>query len=99
MIIINKDLKDIQKSNNYIALGSFDGLHLGHLSLIYKVVQMAKENNGRSMVFTFKNHPKTLINKEDVPKLLMDNSRKIEILRTHKVDIVCFQEFDLEFMK
>ena len=99
MIIINKDLKDIQNSNNYIALGSFDGLHLGHLSLIYKVVEIAKKNNGRSMVFTFKNHPKTLLNKKDVPKLLMDNSRKVEILRTHKVDIVCFQEFDYEFMK
>jgi len=99
MIIINKDLKDIQNSNNYIALGSFDGLHIGHLSLIYKVVEVAKKNNGKSMVFTFKNHPKTLLNKKDVPKLLMDNSRKVEVLRTHKVDIVCFQEFDLEFMK
>ena len=77
MIIIDKDLKDIQNSNNYIALGSFDGLHIGHLSLIYKVVEIAKKNNGKSMVFTFKNHPKTLINKEDVPKLLMDNNRKI----------------------
>ena len=38
MIIINKDSKDIENSNNYIALGSFDGLHMGHLSLIYKVV-------------------------------------------------------------
>jgi len=99
MIIINKDLKDIQNSNNYIALGSFDGLHLGHLSLIYKVVEIAKKNNGRSMVFTFKNHPKTLLNKKNVPKLLMDNDRKVEVLKTHKVDIVCFQEFDLEFMK
>jgi len=99
MIIINKDLKDIQNSNNYIALGSFDGLHLGHLSLIYKVVEIAKKNNGRSMVFTFKNHPKTLLNKKNVPKLLMDNNRKVEVLKTHKVDIVCFQEFDLEFMK
>ena len=99
MIIINKDLKDIQNSNNYIALGSFDGLHIGHLSLIYKVVEIAKENNGKSMVFTFKNHPKTLIYKEHVPKLLMDNHRKVEILTTHKVDIVCFQEFNLEFMK
>ena len=99
MIIINKDLKDIQNSNNYIALGSFDGLHIGHLSLIYKVVEIAKKNNGKSMVFTFKNHPKTLIYKEHVPKLLMDNDRKVEILTTHKVDIVCFQEFNLEFMK
>lgn len=99
MIIINKDLKYIQNSNNYIALGSFDGLHIGHLSLIYKVVEIAKKNNGKSMVFTFENHPKTLINKENVPKLLMDNDRKAEILRTHKVDIVCFQEFNFEFMK
>lgn len=99
MIIIDKDLKDIQNSNNYIALGSFDGLHIGHLSLIYKVVDVAKQNNGKSMVFTFRNHPKTLINKEDAPKLLMSNDRKVEILRIHKVDIVCFQEFNLEFMK
>ncbi|WP_160690201.1 bifunctional riboflavin kinase/FAD synthetase [Clostridium sp. C2-6-12] len=99
MIIINKDFEDIQSSNNYIALGSFDGLHIGHLSLIYKVVEVAKKNNGRSIVFTFKNHPKTLIDKGNVPKLLMDNDRKVEILKTHKVDIVCFQEFNLEFMK
>lgn len=99
MIIINKDLKDIQNSNNYIALGSFDGLHIGHLSLIYKVVEISRKNNGKSMVFTFKNHPRTLINKDHAPKLLMDNDRKVEILTTHKVDVVCFQEFNLEFMK
>lgn len=99
MIIINKDFEDIQSSNNYIALGSFDGLHVGHLSLIYKVVEIAKKNSGRSIVFTFKNHPKTLIDKGNVPKLLMDNDRKVDILKSHNVDIVCFQEFNFEFMK
>lgn len=99
MIIIGKDLKDIQNFNNYIALGSFDGLHMGHLSLIDKVVELAKNNNGKSMVFTFKNHPRTLINKENAPKLLMDNNRKVEILKNHKVDIVCLKEFNFEFMK
>lgn len=99
MIVINKDLEDIQSSNNYIALGSFDGLHIGHLSLIYKVVEVAKKNNGKSIVFTFKNHPKTLIDKENVPKLLMDNDKKVEVLKSHNVDIVCFHEFNFEFMK
>jgi riboflavin kinase/FMN adenylyltransferase len=99
MIIIDKDIEDIQSSNNYIALGSFDGLHIGHLSLINKVVEIAKKNNGKSIVFTFKNHPRTLIDKENVPKLLMDNDKKVEILKNHNVDIVCFQEFNLEFMK
>lgn len=99
MIVIDKDLKDIQNSNNYVALGSFDGLHMGHLSLIDKVVELAKNNKGKSMVFTFKNHPRTFINKENAPKLLMDNKRKVEILEIHKVDIVCLKEFDFEFMK
>ncbi len=99
MIIIDKYSQDIQSSNNYIALGSFDGLHIGHLSLIYKVVEVATKNNGKSMVFTFTNHPKTLIDKENLPELLMDNDKKAEILRKHKVDILCFQKFDIEFMK
>lgn len=99
MIIIDKDLQDVQNSNNYIALGSFDGLHIGHLSLIYKVVEAANNNNGKSMVFTFKNHPKAFINKENAPKLLMSNERKIELLEIHKVDIVYLKEFNAEFMK
>ena len=99
MIVINKDLQYINNSNNYTALGSFDGLHTGHLSLIYKVVEIAKKNNGKSMVFTFKNHPRTFLNKENSLKLLMDNERKIEILETYNIDIVCFKDFDSEFMK
>lgn len=99
MIIIDKELQNIQNSNNYIALGSFDGLHVGHLSLIYKVVDVAKNNSGKSMVFTFKNHPRAFINKENAPKLLMSNERKIELLEINKVDIVCFKEFDDEFMQ
>lgn len=99
MIVINKDLQHSNNSDNYTALGSFDGLHKGHLSLIYKVVEIAEINHGKSMVFTFKNHPRTFLSKENSPKLLMDNERKIEILETHNIDIVCFKEFDSEFMK
>lgn len=36
------------------------------------------------MVFTFKNHPRTLINKENSVKLLMDNERKAKILENIK---------------
>ena len=42
LIYDNNTLKNEEK-NNYIALGSFDGLHLGHLSLIEKVKGLAKE--------------------------------------------------------
>lgn len=99
--MIIKDIygKDILTSDNYIALGSFDGLHLGHLSLIHKVHEEAQKNGGRSIVYTFKNHPRALLNKDDAPKLLMDNNEKAEFLEKCGVDILYFQEFNKEFME
>lgn len=99
MIIRDTDLKDIQTSDNYIALGSFDGLHLGHLSLIHKVHQEAQKNGGKSIVYTFKNHPRVVLNKENAPKLLMNNDEKAEILQKCGIDMLYFQDFDSEFMK
>ncbi len=99
MIVIEENSQDILKSDNYIALGSFDGLHIGHLSLIYKVVEVAKKYGGKSMVFTYKNHPKSFLNKENAPKLLMSNEKKVEILENNNMDIVCFKSFNKEFMQ
>lgn len=99
MIVIDGNTDSIQSFDNYIALGSFDGLHLGHLSLIQKTKDEADKNNGKSMIYTFKNHPRFLINKESSPKLLMNNEEKVQILNAYGVDIVYFQEFNDEFMK
>jgi riboflavin kinase / FMN adenylyltransferase len=83
----------------YIALGSFDGVHLGHISLIKKTVELSKLNKCKSMVFTFKNHPLTIINPEFAPKLLMTNDVKISILESIGVDMSNLVEFDNEFMR
>ena len=99
MIIKDIDLKHIQTSDNYIALGSFDGLHLGHLSLIHKVREEAEKNGGKSIVYTFKNHPRAVINKENGPKLLMNNDEKAEIIEDCGIDMLYFQDFNSEFMK
>jgi riboflavin kinase/FMN adenylyltransferase len=56
-------------------------------------------NNNKSMVYTFKNHPLSIINKEKVPKLLMDNETKLSLLEGFGVDMVNLVNFDTEFMK
>lgn len=91
------EIDKIKKS--YIALGSFDGLHLGHVSLIDKIVTLAKENKGTSIVYTFKNHPRAVINPLSPPKLLMDNDDKISILKRKGVDLIYFEEFNKDYMK
>ena len=98
LIYDNSTLKD-SIDNNYVALGSFDGLHLGHLSLINKVNELAKKDNGKSMVFTFKNHPRNLLKRDDKVKLIMSNEEKIKILEEKKVDILIFKDFDNDIMK
>lgn len=82
----------------YIALGSFDGLHLGHMSLITKVVELSEANNVKSMVYTFKDHPLNIINSNKAPKLIMNNELKLRLLEKNNIDIVNLANFNLDFM-
>lgn len=98
LVLDNVNLLEPKRSN-YVALGSFDGLHIGHLSLINKVKELAKDNESKSMVFTFKNHPRTVIMAENNLDLLMTNREKIDILLNENVDILALKTFDKEVMK
>lgn len=99
MDLINEGSINNFKHNTYIALGSFDGLHLGHSKLVNKAIELANKNNGKSMVYTFKNHPLSIINKELVPKLLMDMDQKGKVLSNMGLDYLTLVEFDENFMK
>ncbi|MDZ5252608.1 bifunctional riboflavin kinase/FAD synthetase [Clostridium sp. LIBA-8841] len=99
MILINNDFKRVVQKSTYVALGSFDGIHKGHLALINKSIELSKNNDSLSMIYTFKNHPRTFINKEEAPKLISTLSEKIKILEDLKVDLSSFVEFDKKFMK
>lgn len=98
MQVIDSSFNQILNKKTYIALGSFDGLHLGHMTLIKKCMKLSEENNGSSMVYTFKNHPLTVVNPNIAPKLLMSNERKMEILESVGIDILCLTEFNKDVM-
>lgn len=99
MMIIEDNFKIHLKESTYIALGSFDGLHLGHMSLVNKVINLARENDAKSMVFTFKDHPRSVINKNAGPRMLMSNEMKLDVLKKAGLDIINMASFDNDFMK
>ena len=99
MLVIKDNFKTKLKHQTYIALGSFDGLHLGHMYLINRTAELAKENNAKSMICTFSNHPLSVINQEICPKLIMDNNTKLDLLEKTGIDIVNLVNFDKDFMK
>jgi riboflavin kinase/FMN adenylyltransferase len=97
-MVINDNFNIKLDYKTFIALGSFDGLHLGHLALINKAIELAKLNNVKSMVNTFVNHPLSFIDKTKSPKLIMSNEIKTEILDEIGIDIINFTTFDEHFM-
>lgn len=100
IMLVSADNKALDLDKRpYIILGNFDGIHLGHRKLIQKAIFLAKENSSLSMIYTFKDHPLNLIDKNRAPGLLMDNERRIEIFKSLGIDAVKFQDFDEKFMK
>lgn len=99
MIVLKDNFKTKLNMDTIIALGSFDGIHLGHISLIKECIEQAKINGCRSMIYTFENHPLSIINKELTPKLLMSNKEKIRVLDKYGVEVICLAHFDKEYMK
>ena len=98
MLIYDNKAFNEGSRNNYIALGSFDGLHLWHLSLVRKVRELAIKNGGKSIVFTFKNHPRAFINNNNL-ELIMTNEEKLKVLECENINVVAFKDFDENIMK
>lgn len=50
-------------NNSVVTLGSFDGVHIGHRKILDKVVEDAKKLNVESVLITFEQHPRKILNK------------------------------------
>ena len=77
-----------------LALGFFDGVHIGHQKVISCAVDFAKEYNSKSAVVTFKEHPVCYL-KNVSPRYISDRSLSYKILENLGVDYV----IELDFSK
>lgn len=96
---IFSSIEDLGRSTNrsiFLALGMFDGVHLGHQKVLAKVNQMAQES-GLAMAFTFPKHPASYLRPESAPSLLMRKDEKADFLLNQGVSGVVLRTFDREF--
>jgi len=80
-----------------MALGNFDGLHLGHMRLIAALTRRASAIGAPSLIYTFRDHPKNVLGGDIQIKLLTGGSAKSELLSETGVDGVYFENFDKAF--
>lgn len=81
----------------HLAIGMFDGVHLGHQAVIKAAVQSARRSGGVAAVLTFDPHPSRLFRPDDPVRLIMDRDRRVAALAALGVSAVIVQPFDAEF--
>ncbi len=82
-----------------VALGNFDGLHLGHMALIEKAFAISRQEHLNAMVYTFENHPQNIIAGRNVVPIITTNEMKQKLLRDYGIDYLYFQHFDDAIMQ
>ena len=71
-----------------VALGTFDGVHVGHQSIIKRAVSLARAHKLTSVVYTFSNHPLAVVAPDRVPMQIGDNISKADIMAELGVQVL-----------
>jgi len=84
-------------ANTAVALGNFDGLHLGHRALIADLNREAARRGLLSVAYTFAEHPANVLRGPGTVRLLMGADQKREALERAGVGCLCVERFDAAF--
>lgn len=82
--------------SSVVAVGSFDGLHIGHMRVISELTSIANESGMPSVVFSFSPHPRSFFG-AGVFQLLTTVPEKLEPLSRSGIDMAVFASFDSAF--
>ena len=82
-----------------VALGMFDGVHLGHASVIRRAVEVAQKISGTAIVFTFSNHPLSVLSPETAPLMIGSRSLRRDIFESLGVEVLIEIQFTKELSR
>jgi riboflavin kinase/FMN adenylyltransferase len=77
-----------------VTLGSFDGVHVGHQSIIRRLVEKSKQKRKIGVVVTYEPHPQSVVSPDDAPLLLTTLDEKLKLLEGLGVEETVVMSFD-----
>ena len=78
----------------HLAIGVFDGVHLGHCAVIRHAIDDADESGGSAVVLTFDPHPVKVLRPDQAPRLITSTPHKIRLIRKLGVAYLLIARFD-----
>lgn len=90
------DEKAFGDRESVVALGMFDGVHIGHQALLKETVRRAKEARIEPVAITFREHPLAALGRP-VPPMLTDGEEKAELMRSMGIGTLIERPFTKEF--
>lgn len=95
---LHKDISNLANVNQAIVtIGTFDGVHAGHRTIINRIINLAKAKGGESVLVTFEPHPRFLINPNHNLKLLNTLKEKKALLESLGLDHLIIAPFTKQF--
>ena len=95
---IYQDISNFHVKNPVITIGSFDGVHLGHLKIINRLKDIAHQSRGETVVFTFSPHPRQVLFPEERNlRLLTTLEEKKELFEKAGIEHLILFPFTREF--
>lgn len=81
----------------YLAIGVFDGVHLGHQSVLLRAMGDARAGGGTAVAVTFDPHPARILRPENAPRLLTATAHKLRLIGALGMEAVLVIPFTKEF--
>ncbi len=86
-------------ANAVVTTGTFDGVHKGHRSILNRLIETAKKEQGISVLLTFFPHPRMVLQPENDLKLINTIEEKIDLLEEAGLDVLIIQPFTKAFSR
>lgn len=80
-----------------LAIGVFDGVHLGHQQIIRQTIADARQHDAIALVLTFDQHPSTIVAPDHVPPLIYSPPQKLRAIESLGTDALFIIRFDQSF--